>query len=69
VFDDEYRNAFGYLLDQPRDAFAFCGGEAGQRFVEQKHLRFAAERNAEIDKALAAIRQIASEDVLDSFKA
>ena len=46
VFDDQHRNIRGYIPDQTRHALAFGGGEAGERLIEQQHLRLGAERDA-----------------------
>ena len=55
VLDDQYRNVGGHALDQARHALALGGGKTSQRLVEQQHLRFGAERDAQIDQALPAI--------------
>ena len=68
VLDDQYRNVGGDVLDQVGDALAFGGGKAGQRLVEQQHLRFGAERDAEIHQPLPAIGQFAALDFLDAFE-
>ena len=44
-------------------ALALGRGKACERLVEQQHLRFGAERNAEIDQPLPAIGEVAAVDV------
>jgi hypothetical protein len=69
VLDDQHGNVLRDVLDEVRDALAFGGGKTGQGLVKQQHLRFRAERNAEIDQPLPAIGEIAAFDVLDAFEA
>ena len=58
-----------HVPDQVGDALALGGGKTGQRLVEQQHLRFGAERDAEIHQPLPAIGQFAAFDFLDALKA
>ena len=69
VLDDQHRDVGGDVLDQVGDALALGRREAGERLVEQQHLRLGAERDAEIDQALPAIGELAALDVLDAFEA
>ncbi len=69
MLDDQHRNVGGDVLDQVRHPLALGGGKPGQRLVEQQHLRFGAERDAEIDQPLAAIGEFAALDRLDALEA
>ena len=69
VFDDQHGNVGRDVLHEVRDALALGGGEAGQRFVQQQHLRLGAERDAEIDQPLSAIGKFTALDGLDAFEA
>ena len=69
VFDDQDRNIDGDVLDQVRHALALGRRKPRQGLVEQQHLRFGAERNAEVDQALPAIGQFAAFDAFDTFEA
>ena len=68
MLDDQHRDVGGHVPDQAGDPLALGGGKAGQRLVEQQHLRLGAERDAEIDQPLPAIGQFAALDFLDAFQ-
>ena len=68
VLDDQHRNIAGDGLDQMRHALSFGCRQAGQRFVHQQHLWSGAQRDAEIDQPLAAIRQLAAFSVFNALE-
>ena len=63
VLDDEHADVLGQRLDGVENDVALGAGHAGGGLVEQEHLGFEAERDGELDQALAAIGQLGAPDV------
>jgi hypothetical protein len=69
VLHDQHWNPAGDARHQTGDALALRRSKAGQRLVEQKHVRLRAESDAEIDVALSPIGEVPGGDRLDAFEA
>src|SRR3954462_2753464 len=58
VLDDQDRNVGGQGSEHVQNATRVLARHAGRRLVEQQHLRLEAERDGDLNQALAAVGQI-----------
>ena len=67
VLDEQHRNLAGDGLNQGGNPLPLGHRQAGERLVEQQDARAGAERDAQVEQALPAIRQRSRLGLLDSY--